>query len=410
MAQSFLPYIVLFIFISVMAFQMGKRRVQALVTTEGKGLASLPVFYGWCGLIWGIGLLTIFIIAFALSPIALTEGMYSGLIKFSIGAVISLVITFFLVKNIITQEFHARYHIEKIARYILFFSAFVSVTITVMIVASVLFESIRFFQQVSVFDFLFGTKWSPQTASMAGEKGLSESFGAVPVFIGTLMITFIAMVVAVPLGLMSAIYLSEFASKKVRSMVKPILEVLAGIPTVVYGYFAIITVAPFVRDLGINMGLDISTESALVAGAVMGIMIIPFILSLSDDAMHAVPNSMRDASLALGGTKAETVLKVIVPSALPGIAGAVLLAISRAIGETMIVVMAAGLSANLTANPLDSVTTVTAQIVTLLVGDQEFDSPKTLVAFALGLTLFIVTLILNVISLYIVRKYREQYE
>ncbi|MCH2037120.1 MAG: phosphate ABC transporter permease subunit PstC [Rickettsiales bacterium] len=393
-----------------MAFQIGKRRVHALVAFDNRKLSSLPVFYGWCALIWGIGLLVVFAAAFAFYSSSVQSEIQSGLVNFALGALAALVVTFALVKKVITPQFHARYHIEKIARHVLFTSSFISVTITIMIVASVLFESIRFFQYVSVPDFLFGTKWSPQTATLSTEGNLADSFGAVPIFVGTLMITFIAMVVAVPLGLMSAIYLSEFASKKIRSMVKPVLEILAGIPTVVYGYFAIITVAPFVRDLGINLGMDISTESALVAGSVMGIMIIPFILSLSDDAMHAVPNSLRDASLALGGTKAETVMKVVVPSALPGIAGAVLLAISRAIGETMIVVMAAGLSANLTANPLESVTTVTTQIVTLLVGDQEFDSPKTLVAFALGLALFIVTLILNVISLYIVRKYREQYE
>jgi phosphate transport system permease protein len=218
------------------------------------------------------------------------------------------------------------------------------------------------------------------------------------------------MLVAVPIGLMSAIYLSEYASRRFRSAAKPVLEVLAGIPTVVYGFFAALTVAPFVRDVGASIGLDVSSESALAAGLVMGIMIIPFVSSLSDDVINAVPQSMRDGSFALGATHSETVRRVIIPAALPGIVGGVLLAVSRAIGETMIVVMAAGLSANLTANPLDSVTTVTVQIVTLLVGDQEFDSPKTLAAFALGLLLFVVTLVLNVIALHVVRKYREQYE
>ena len=218
------------------------------------------------------------------------------------------------------------------------------------------------------------------------------------------------MLVAVPVGLMSAIYLGEYASRKVRALVKPLLEVLAGIPTVVYGFFAALTVAPFIRDNGSLLGLDVSSESALAAGLVMGIMIIPFVSSLSDDVINAVPQAMRDGSEALGATRSETIKKVVIPAALPGIVGGILLAVSRAIGETMIVVMAAGLAANLTANPLEAVTTVTVQIVTLLVGDQEFDSPKTLAAFALGLMLFIVTLVLNVIALHVVRRYREQYE
>jgi phosphate transport system permease protein len=232
----------------------------------------------------------------------------------------------------------------------------------------------------------------------------------VPLFTGTLLVSAIAMFVAVPIGLMSAIYLSEYAPRRVRSLAKPVLEVLAGIPTVVYGFFAALTVAPLIRGLGESLGLPVASESALAAGLVMGVMIIPFVSSLSDDVINAVPQSMRDGSYALGATRSETVRRVIIPAALPGIVGGILLAVSRAIGETMIVVMAAGLTANLTANPLASVTTVTVQIVTLLTGDQEFDSAKTLAAFALGLTLFLVTLTLNVIALHIVRKYREQYE
>jgi phosphate transport system permease protein len=224
------------------------------------------------------------------------------------------------------------------------------------------------------------------------------------------MVSAIAMLVAVPIGLMSAIYLSEYAPRNVRAYAKPTLEVLAGVPTVVYGFFAALTVAPVIRELGIAMGLNVASESALAAGLVMGIMIIPFVSSLSEDVINAVPQAMRDGSYALGATRSETIWRVIIPAALPGIVGGILLAVSRAIGETMIVVMAAGLAANLTANPLDSVTTVTVQIVTLLTGDQEFDSPKTMAAFALGLTLFVVTLTLNVIALQIVRKYREQYE
>ncbi|MET0094960.1 MAG: phosphate ABC transporter permease subunit PstC, partial [Sedimenticola sp.] len=258
--------------------------------------------------------------------------------------------------------------------------------------------------------FVFGLEWSPQMAIREDQVGSSGAFGAIPLFAGTLLISFIAMLVAVPIGLMSAIYLSEYAGKKLRSIAKPVLEILAGIPTVVYGFFAALTVAPFIRENGSLIGLDVSSESALAAGLVMGIMIIPFVSSLSDDVINAVPQAMRDASYGVGATQSETIRQVIIPAALPGIVGGVLLAVSRAIGETMIVVMAAGLSANLTANPLNSVTTVTVQIVTLLVGDQEFDSPKTLAAFALGLMLFVVTLVLNVIALHVVRKYREQYE
>jgi phosphate transport system permease protein len=229
-------------------------------------------------------------------------------------------------------------------------------------------------------------------------------------FVGTLLISAIAMLVAVPIGLMIAIYLSEYANRKVRASVKPLLEVLAGVPTVVYGFFAALTVAPLLRQAGVSLGLDVSSESALGAGLVMGVMIIPFVSSLSDDVITAVPRSLRDGSLALGATRSETIRRVVFPAALPGIVGGVLLAVSRAIGETMIVVMAAGLAANLTFNPLQTVTTVTVQIVTLLVGDQEFDSAKTLAAFALGLVLFLVTLGLNVIALQVVRRYREQYE
>jgi len=228
--------------------------------------------------------------------------------------------------------------------------------------------------------------------------------------VGTFLISFIALCVAVPVGLFSAIYLSEYASDRSRSIIKPLLEVLAGVPTVVYGFFAALTVAPFLRNLGITMGLDVASESALAAGMVMGIMIIPFVSSLSDDVLNAVPQSLRDASLALGSTKSESVKKVVLPAALSGIVASIILAVSRAVGETMIVVMAAGLAANLSLNPLDAVTTVTSQIVTILVGDQEFESAKTLSAFALALTLIVITLILNFSALQIVKKYREQYD
>lgn len=289
-------------------------------------------------------------------------------------------------------------------------SACASIIVAAAIVFSVLIESLYFFREVPVFEFLFGTSWSPQTALRADQAGASGAFGAVPLFWGTFLITLIAMVLAIPVGLFSAIYMAEYANHNVRDWLKPVLEILAGIPTVVYGYFAIMLVAPLLMEFGRSLGLDIAAESALVAGLVMGIMIIPFISSLSDDIINAVPQSLRDASYGLGATKSETIKSVVIPAALPGIMGAVLLAVSRAVGETMIVVMAAGLSANMTFNPLESVTTVTVQIVSLLVGDQEFDSAKTRAAFALGLTLFCVTLVLNIVALVVVKKYREQYE
>ena len=310
----------------------------------------------------------------------------------------------------IRPALRARNQVERIVEIILTLCSTFAVFITIGIVLSVLFESIRFFQQIPLTDFLFGLKWSPQMAIRVDQAGSSGSFGAVPVLTGTFLISGIAMAIAVPFGLMSAIFLSEYAGAKFRATVKPLLEILAGIPTVVYGFFAALVVAPFIRDLGLTFGLSVSSESALAAGVVMGIMIIPFVSSLSDDVINAVPQSLRDGSYGLGATKSETIKLVILPAALPGIVGSILLAVSRAIGETMIVVMAAGLAANLTFNPLQAVTTVTVQIVTLLVGDQEFDSPKTLAAFALGMLLFVVTLILNVIALYVVRKYREEYE
>ena len=239
---------------------------------------------------------------------------------------------------------------------------------------------------------------------------MDDAFGALPLFAGTFLIAFVAMCIAIPVGLLSAIYMAEYASSNIRNIAKPLIEILAGIPTVVYGFFAVVVVAPFIRDTGNYFGLEIASESALAAGLVMGVMIIPFVSSISDDVINAVPQNLKNGSLGLGATKSETIKKVIIPAALPGIIGGLLLAVSRAIGETMIVVMAAGMSANLTANPFEAVTTVTVQIVVLLVGDQEFDSPKTLAAFALGLVLFIMTLILNYIALHIVRKYREQYE
>ena len=310
----------------------------------------------------------------------------------------------------ISPALRARNGVERIVRGALIACSTIAIFTTVGIVVSVLFEALLFFRMVPVTEFLFGLQWSPQLAIRADQVGSSGAFGAVPLFTGTLLIAGIAMLVAVPVGLFSAIYLSEYAPRRIRAIIKPVLEVLAGIPTVVYGFFAALVVGPMLRQAGEGIGLDVSSESALAAGLVMGIMIIPFVSSLADDMITAVPQSLRDGSYGLGATQSETIRRVVFPAALPGIVGGVLLAISRAIGETMIVVMAAGLGANLTANPLEAVTTVTTQIVTQLVGDQEFDSPKTLAAFALGLVLFLVTLSLNIIALHVVRKYREQYE
>ncbi len=325
-------------------------------------------------------------------------------------AILAGLVGMFLGLRSVQKDRRARVFVERAIMVLLIGCSSLAILTTVGIVLSVLFESLRFFDKVPFSDFAFGLHWSPQTAIRADQVGSSGSFGAVPIFAGTLLISAIAMLVAVPFGLMSAIYLAEYASPAVRAWVKPLLEILAGIPTVVYGFFAALTMAPLMRNVGEAMGLTVASESALAAGLVMGIMIIPFVSSLSDDVITAVPQAMRDGSLGLGATKSETIKKVVIPAALPGIVGGILLAVSRAIGETMIVVMAAGLAANLTINPLEAVTTVTVQIVTLLTGDQAFDSPKTLAAFALGLLLFITTLILNIIALRTVRKYREQYE
>ncbi len=318
--------------------------------------------------------------------------------------------TLLLSRTRIAAQFRARNRVERIITGLLVVCSLIAILTTIGIVLSLLFETIRFFGKVPFTEFLFGTDWSPQTALRADQVGSSGAFGAVPLFAGTLLIAFIAMCVATPVGLYAAIYMAEYADQRVRAVLKPLLEILAGIPTVVYGFFAALTVAPFIRRFGESLGLDVASESALAAGLVMGIMIIPFVSSLADDVITAVPQSLREGSLGLGATKSETIKRVVFPAALPGIVGGILLAISRAIGETMIVVMAAGLAANLTANPLEAVTTVTVQIVTLLVGDQEFDSAKTLAAFALGLVLFCVTLVINVIALHVVRRYREQYE
>ena len=386
-----------------MSFIFTKKHFAAQGSVASGKISAIPNYYGYCAVLW-IALATL-ITAIFLNQVTDLSAQIFALIAttFTIG-------TNLLMRKKISGAFNARKHFEKIFLNILRVISLVSIIITFMIVFSILTEAIKFFSQVSLTSFLFGTKWSPQVAMHSGGSGSSGSFGAVPVFVGTLLITAIAIIIAVPFGILSAIFLTEYSSKRFRNIAKPILEILAGVPTVVYGYFAAFTVAPFLKVFLAKFNLDIAAESALAAGLVMGIMIIPFILSLSDDVMNAVPQALREASYAMGCTKSETIKKVVIPAALPGISGAVLLAISRAIGETMIVTMAAGLNANLSFNPLDSVTTATAQIVTLLVGDQEFDSVKTLAAFALGITLFVITLALNFAALLIVRKYREKYD
>jgi phosphate transport system permease protein len=450
--------------LTFVGFYLGRKRSIAVVNgPKGvKHLHSLPSYYGYLIAIWcGIPALILFALWLVLEPAIITHLVVAGLPETTrslpeaqlnlvvndiknlvagnivstdadaqmqaaadhfrqLQSVSSMALTVVVLAiaisgtafglRSISPKLRARNYVEVFIKIFLVVSSTIAIFTTVGIVLSLLFESIRFFQAVPVVDFLFGLEWSPQMAIRADQVGSSGAFGAVPLFAGTALVSLIAMFVAVPIGLLAAIYLSEYADRRFRAAAKPVLEILAGIPTVVYGFFAALTVAPLVRRVGESLGLTVSSESALAAGLVMGIMIIPFVSSLSDDVINAVPQAMRDGSLGLGATQSETIKRVIFPAALPGIVGGILLAVSRAIGETMIVVMAAGLSANLTANPLEAVTTVTVQIVTLLVGDQEFDSPKTLAAFALGLVLFLVTLVLNIIALHVVRKYREQYE
>jgi phosphate transport system permease protein len=453
--------LLLLLVLSSLAYYIGRKRSLTMVSGRVRDLHSLPSYYGFYVALWcGVPALLLLSVWFAAEDSMLTQlvvaglpeaarnqppdqlslvmndirniaeghrggdidpvirqaaNHYSALQATSNRALTLLVVLVALLGASFSRlrvhpGHRARNKVEGALNLFLILCSLAAILTTVGIVLSVLFESILFFRKVPVSEFLFGLSWSPQMAIHADQAGSSGAFGAVPLFTGTLLISLIAMIVAVPIGLLSAIYLAEYASPEFRAVGKPLLEILAGIPTVVYGFFAALTVAPGVRNAGVALGLDVSSESALAAGLVMGIMIIPFVSSLSNDFINAVPQALRDGAYALGATQAETIRQVIIPAALPGIVGGILLGVSRAIGETMIVVMAAGLSANLTLNPLEAVTTVTTQIVTLLVGDQEFDSPKTLAAFALGLLLFLVTLALNVIALYIVRRYREQYE
>jgi phosphate transport system permease protein len=317
---------------------------------------------------------------------------------------------FLIARRSVAPEFRARQQVERVLDGLMIACALVAILTTVGITLSLVFEAVRFFERVPLHEFLFGLNWEPQIPIREDQVAGLGAFGWLPVILGTLVVTVCSLVAAIPIGIFSAIYLNEFAPPQVRNVAKPMLEILAGIPTIVYGFFAILTIAPAIRAGGESLGIEVDPNTALAAGGVMGIMLIPFISSFTDDALSAVPRALRDGSLALGATQGETVMKVLFPAAIPGIVGGILLAVSRAIGETMIVVMAAGLIATLTINPLDSVTTVTVQIVTLLIGDTSFDNPKTLAAFALGLMLFIVTLGLNVVALRVVRKYREIYD
>lgn len=398
--------------LAAMAFLLARGKAMAS-HTEGERLHSRPGYYGWYGAIWlalpalGAGLFFSLLHLFGLfdipAPMLLTTSLGLGAIglKLALGRV--------------HAGFRARQAVEKIMRGLLIAAASISILTTIGIVLSVVFESIRFFRVISFWDFISGTRWEPDTAFLIGAgretAGVAAPlFGSLPIFAGTFMITAIAMLVAVPVGLFAAIYTSEYASHTMRGRIKPMLEVLAGIPTVVYGFFAAITVSPLVVNLAEVLGLEVSYTNALTPGLIMGVMIIPFMSSLSDDVIRAVPEAMRDGSLALGTTKSETIRHVVLPAAFPGIVSAFLLAMSRAIGETMIVVMAAGLRPNLTMNPLEGVTTVTVKIVEALTGDQEFDSAFTLSAFALGFVLLLITLGLNIISSMVVRKFRQRYE
>ncbi|MBL8908863.1 MAG: phosphate ABC transporter permease subunit PstC [Rhizobiales bacterium] len=453
-------YLLILLLLVASGFILGRRRASALVAHNRASVHSLPTYHGLflaaavfvpMILIIAIGIplgshyvksaaLSAFDPAIAADPLKASaalrdmqlyaSGLYTGeasdQLRAGAQAMISAralvgwgllilgclagAIALFYGYRLIAPKFRARNAFERFTSAVLLLCSAVAVVTTVGIVFSVAFETFQFFQKVSPIDFLFGLQWSPQTAIRADQVGSSGAFGIVPLVTGTLLITVIAMLVAGPIGLFAAIYMAEYASPRVRAFAKPILEILAGVPTVVLGFFAALSVAPFIRGWGESMGLNVASESALAAGIVMGMMIIPFVSSLSDDVINAVPQSLRDGSYAMGATKSETVKKVVLPAALPGIVSAFMLGISRAVGETMIVVMAAGLAANLTFNPFEAVTTFTVQIKTILVGDQEFDSAKTLSAFALGFVLFFFTLALNFIALRVVQRYREQYD
>ena len=398
-----LTYPLLFaIGLAVIGYFIGQARARSVVSGDVKVLNSLPkqhamntslstllpplAFVAVMALLTRVGLFTLDGTVFVIVSIAIAVmGFGLALLK-------------------ISPDFRARTASERWIMALLIFCSSIAIMTTVGIVFSMLFESLNFFSQYPWTEFFFSTEWSPNF------RGNSD-LGILPLLWGTLYISFIALVLAVPVGLFAAIYLSEYAGPRMRAIAKPVIEILAGIPTIVYGLFALITVGPFLRDyFAAPMGFGDSASSVMTAGLVMGVMLIPFVSSLSDDIINAVPQAMRDGSYGLGATQSETIRQVVIPAALPGIVGAILLAASRAIGETMIVVLGAGAAARLSLNPFEAMTTVTVKIVSQLTGDTDFASPETLVAFALGLTLFVITLGLNVLALYIVRKYREQYE
>ena len=461
------------------AFFMGRRRAVALAGADVRALHSRPNYHGYLVALWTLGPSLLVLLVYALAgtvvadrlaatnaPAAIAalpafeqsvqidaaralasgdalvapEGEMAGPVRelahemsvrrgeFKLYAVVLSALLgvgglFFALARV-RKDRRARNRVEAVIKLGLMLCSGVAIVTTIGIVLSLVFETIRFFGEVSPMEFLFGLKWSAQTNIRPDQIGASGAFGAVPLIYGSLMITVIAMIVAAPVGLYAAIYLSEYAGPRTRRIVKPVLEVLAGVPTVVYGFFALLTVAPAVRAFGDWLNdvlmaifpfvegpiIDAQPTSALAAGLVMGVMIIPFVSSLSDDVINATPQTLRDGAFALGATKSETVKQVIMPAALPGVVAALLLAVSRAIGETMIVVMAAGQRAQITADPFQDVTTITVQIVDLLTGDTEFDSPKTLSAFALGFGLFLITLVFNLIAQRVVKAYREKYE
>lgn len=395
-----------------MAFYIGRNKAKTGEAALGKRFHSRPGHYGWYSVIWMA--LPSLAISFIFTILGSSK-IFTVPFTMHISTVLALgALGLWLAVRKIDKDLRARNFIENTIKVTLITASLVSIFTTIGIVLSILFEAMHFFSKVPILEFITGTEWDPDTAFLegAGRDG-SESakakFGSLPIFSGTFVITIIALSVAIPVGLFSAIFMSEYANAKTRGIVKPVLEILAGIPTVVYGFFAAITVSPLVVKAAEALGFQADYTNALSPGLVMGIMIIPFVSSLSDDVINAIPQNMREGSLALGMTRSETMKHVLLPAAMPGIVSAILLAFSRAIGETMIVVMAAGLQPNLSWNPLEGMTTVTVRIVDALTGDQAFDSLETLSAFGLGFILLIVTLILNIVSSIVIRKFRKQY-
>lgn len=404
--------------LAISAFFISKHFAQNAAIKRGETPLARPVDYGVFSVVW-MFIPCLFVAVAFTSLEAIFPDTFDIPAPFKLTAylVVAALAGILCLKFFVRPDFKTRHSVEKVIEYTLLIASLISIATTVGIVISIILESLLFFAKVDAMQFLFGTEWDPSAAfeeSKSGHTGKSAAkFGSIPLFWGSFYITMIALVVSIPIGLLSAIYLSEFSSKRIRVFAKPTLEILAGIPTVVYGFFAAVTVAPLIKQLvdsfNVASGWEIPVDAsnALAPGLVMGVMLIPFISSLSDDIINSIPNALREGSLALGATESETVGKVIVPAAMPGIISAVILAFSRAIGETMIVVMAAGGNANISGNPLERMTTVTVKIVEALTGDTAFDSPKTLVAFALALVLFVITLILNLVAVITIRKYKR---